>query len=288
LVPHSIRIDVPRDSINIQTRPWPTSNGAYVAKFRGIWNLRAMAMKQLRSQSEPEDVVTRFHKEIQAWSRLKHNNISPFIGLFVDSERFVYLVEPWPQNGDINQYLKAIRPSADRVALLSQIARGLAYLHEESVVHGDLRGANIAVNDIGEAVLSDIGVLRVALDDSNAVAVTAGLIEASAVRWMAPELLDPHIANPRLTKETDVYALGMVAIELYTGGPPLSRTKESKVPNEILAGTRPERPPIITAPSIRISDSLWVLVQKCWAKAPSSRPTALQIKHKLLAERSRR
>jgi len=70
------------------------------------------------------------------------------------------------------------------------------------------------VNDIGEAVLSDIGVLRVALDDSNAVAVTAGLIEASAVRWMAPELLDPHIANPRLTKETDVYALGMVAIEV--------------------------------------------------------------------------
>jgi hypothetical protein len=50
-------IDVPRDSINIQARPWPTSNGAYVAKFRGIWNLRAMAMKQLRSHSEPEDVV---------------------------------------------------------------------------------------------------------------------------------------------------------------------------------------------------------------------------------------
>lgn len=51
-------IDVPRDSITIQTRPWPTSNGAYIAKFRGIWNLRAMAMKQLKSQSEPEDIVT--------------------------------------------------------------------------------------------------------------------------------------------------------------------------------------------------------------------------------------
>lgn len=50
-------IDVPRDSINIQTRPWPTSNGVYVTKFRGIWNLRAMAMKQLRSHSEPEGVV---------------------------------------------------------------------------------------------------------------------------------------------------------------------------------------------------------------------------------------
>jgi hypothetical protein len=74
--------------------------------------------------------------------------------------------------------------------------------------------ANIAVNDIGEAVLSDIGVFRVALDDSNPVAVVAGLIEANAVRWMAPELLDPHAANPRLTKETDAYALSMVAIEV--------------------------------------------------------------------------
>lgn len=101
------------------------------------------------------------------------------------------------------------------------------------MVHGDLRGvreirtlsypgfshpgrakANIAVNDIGEAVLSDIGVLRVALDDSNPAAATAGLIEANAVRWMPPELLDPQVVNPRLTKETDVYALGMVAVEV--------------------------------------------------------------------------
>lgn len=50
-------IDVPRDSITVQTRPWPTSNGSYIAKFRGIWNLRSMAMKQLKSLSEPEDVV---------------------------------------------------------------------------------------------------------------------------------------------------------------------------------------------------------------------------------------
>lgn len=50
-------IDVPRDTIRLQTKPWPTSNGAYVAVFRGIWNLRAMAMKQLKPYSEPEDVV---------------------------------------------------------------------------------------------------------------------------------------------------------------------------------------------------------------------------------------
>ncbi|KAF8309801.1 hypothetical protein DL93DRAFT_1692801 [Clavulina sp. PMI_390] len=126
-------IDVPRDSITIQTKPWPTSNGTYTAKFRGIWNLRAMALKQLKSDLEPEDIVARFHKEIQAWSRLKHSNISPFIGVFVDAQRSIFLVEPWSLNGDVIQYLRAIRPSADRVALLSQIARGLAYLHEEQI-----------------------------------------------------------------------------------------------------------------------------------------------------------
>lgn len=50
-------IDVPRDSIRLQTKPWPTANGAYMSVFRGIWNLRAMAMKQLKPYSEPEDIV---------------------------------------------------------------------------------------------------------------------------------------------------------------------------------------------------------------------------------------
>lgn len=70
------------------------------------------------------------------------------------------------------------------------------------------------MNDVGEAVLSDIGVSRVALDDTNPAAVTAGLIEANAARWMAPELLDSHFESPRLTKETDIYAFSMLAIEV--------------------------------------------------------------------------
>lgn len=46
------------------------------------------------------------------------------------------------------------------------------------------------------------------------MAVTAGLIEANAARWMAPELLDSHIESPRLTKETDIYAFSMLVIEV--------------------------------------------------------------------------
>lgn len=94
------------------------------------------------------------------------------------------------------------------------MARGLAYLHEESVVHGDLRGANISINDSGEAVVNNIGVVRVALDDSNGTHVTESLKDASALRWMAPELLDPNLENPKLTKETDMYAFAMTAIEV--------------------------------------------------------------------------
>lgn len=46
------------------------------------------------------------------------------------------------------------------------------------------------------------------------MAVTAGLIEANAARWMAPELLDSHTESPRLTKETDIYAFSMLVIEV--------------------------------------------------------------------------
>lgn len=79
---------------------------------------------------------------------------------------------------------------------------------------GIISQANIAVNDVGEAVLSDIGIVRVALDDANPTTVISGLVAANATRWMAPELFDPHIEYPRLTKETDIYAFSMVAIEV--------------------------------------------------------------------------
>lgn len=67
---------------------------------------------------------------------------------------------------------------------------------------------------MGEAVLSDIGVFRISLDESNGSALATGLIEAGAARWMAPELLDPHVEHPKMSKETDVYAFSMTAIEV--------------------------------------------------------------------------
>lgn len=100
---------------------------------------------------------------------------------------------------------------------------------------------------------------------------------------MAPELLNPE--NPagennllvgasaggpnkisRPTKESDVYALAMVMIEVLSGRAPFDQYRDTVVIFKILSGNRPERPT-----STEVSDDVWKLIQNCWFKDPMQR-----------------
>lgn len=114
---------------------------------------------------------------------------------------------------------------------LSDVASGLDYLHEKDIVHGDLKGvrssgnfvfvahldtqANILVNDKCHAVLADFGLIAVI--PTNSFRLTMTTVGAGTVRWMAPELLNPEAYNfthCKPSKESDMYALGMVIYEV--------------------------------------------------------------------------
>lgn len=83
-----------------------------------------------------------------------------------------------------------------------------------------------------------------------------------ALRWTAPELLDPDQYNQevdRVTKESDIYALAMVIVEVMSGRVPYPAYKNEAVILKIMEERRPERP---THPDM--SDELWETVQGCW------------------------
>ena len=107
--------------------------------------------------------------------------------------------------------------------------------------------------------------------------------------WMSPELLDSQTGSDCPTRESDCYALGMVIYEVsrlnpshvqspvypsqvLTGVRPFHRLRPLKSVLAVLGGERPEKPP--NAESIGFSHTLWGLVQLCWSKSTSSRPTA--------------
>lgn len=92
---------------------------------------------------------------------------------------------------------------------MSQVLQGLLYLHEQGVVHRDIKGANILTTKQGLVKLADFGV----------ASRTTGLHESSVVGtpyWMAPEVIELSGASTA----SDIWSLGCTVIELLDGKPP--------------------------------------------------------------------
>lgn len=92
---------------------------------------------------------------------------------------------------------------------MSQVLHGLLYLHEQGVIHRDIKGANILTTKEGLVKLADFGV----------ASRTTGLSESSVVGtpyWMAPEVIELSGA----TTASDIWSLGCTVIELLEGKPP--------------------------------------------------------------------
>ncbi|KAE9387519.1 kinase-like protein, partial [Gymnopus androsaceus JB14] len=204
-----------------------------------------------------------FSQEALVWSQLKHPNVLPFLGTNVELFPESYcLTLPWCSNGNVMDYLRT-HPEVNKmgIAITSQISnifKGLAYLHTQNppVVHGDLKGANILVSDLGQCYLADFGLAGM-MSTLQTLSSTGDGTRGST-RWMAPELLD-YRTHSRPSTSTDMYSLGCTVFEIVTGAPPFSEIKlDYAVFNQVINGYRPSRP------AEGFSDGLWGAVEKCW------------------------
>ncbi|KAG6806834.1 hypothetical protein H0H92_009900 [Tricholoma furcatifolium] len=181
-----------------------------------------------------EQVMKQIFKEAIIWSQLSHPNILAIYGIYRSRGR-ISIVSPWMENGNIRTYLQN-KPATLRLPLALDVASGLSYLHEDGIIHGDLKGLNVLIDDAGRARLADFGLSGIA--DSKIPAWTSqssGASRGGTVAWKAPELFDPHsVENAKNTKESDVYAWGCVAYEIFTGDIPPD--------NVLLAPRRTARP----------------------------------------------
>ncbi|KAJ7731569.1 kinase-like domain-containing protein [Mycena maculata] len=239
---------------------------------------KPVALKHMRmfQGTDQRDMRRKFCREALVWQRLRHKHIVPLIG--IDTESFpssFCMVSPWMKNGTVIKYLSGIdqtkrRSTVDR--LIQEIAQGLAFLHKQNVVHGDLRGSNILVDDTGHACLTDFGLT--VLSDATVTQTNHG---AGSVRWMAPETLNPTtfgLQGLARTPASDIYAFGCVCLELYTGFPPFHEAilHDAPVMLQVMEGRRPDRP----AADV-ISDQIWTIMQKCWSHNFLKRPSIIDI-----------
>ncbi|KAL3661169.1 hypothetical protein V7S43_013778 [Phytophthora oleae] len=145
-----------------------------------------------------EEDKDQLQKEVKVWSELRHNNIAHFYGANFTTEPYFIVSESVET---MNAYIVREKPEPKRVyQLMFQAAAGLRYLHSHNIVHGDLNGRNIGINQHGVAMLTLVS-------ESSFVEEESG-----ALQWGAPEF-----DKKRPTFAADVFSLGMCVIAAING-----------------------------------------------------------------------
>ncbi|KAF9644755.1 kinase-like protein [Thelephora ganbajun] len=251
--------------------PDPFARGGCGDVYRGTLNGSMVRVKrvQVYLKDGPQEVAKTFCQEVVMWKRLKHSNVVPLLGITISPFQ---LISDWMSGGDLPEYIKK-NPDADRIGLLSDVAKGLCYLHSCNVIHGDLGGPNILVDRDGHAQITDFG-LAIVTQNLDSIR-SASSDEGHAVRWTAPEILNEEGTYSRAA---DIFSFAMVMLEVSTDTVPFGSGQDTMAKVAIMQGRRPARPE-----RSAVTGRLWELIKRCWGQEPQSRPDAAEVLKELLA-----
>ncbi|KAI0822902.1 hypothetical protein BC628DRAFT_1421313 [Trametes gibbosa] len=185
--------------------------GFFSRVYRGTWRDRTVAIKRL-VETAPQAA---FIQEMSIWKTLKHPNVLELLGASSTQSRPPwFFVSPYLANGSLVTYLKKLPSlnSVDALQMIHQIAKGMKYLHEHGILHGDLKAANVLVDDDGYCVISDFGQSEM---KSEAYRQSGMHNPRGTFRWQAPEIL---LGQSQLTRPVDVYAFAITCTEVLTKG----------------------------------------------------------------------
>jgi len=189
-----------------------------VYKVRHVEHKTILALKALPAYLlENQDMVARFEQESLLMTRLHHRNIARVLGTGRDEAlNLSYFVMEYIQGRTLKQYLyeKGPLPLAEVLEITRQVASALDYAHNQAppVIHRDIKPTNIMIEDhTGRAVVLDFGIAK-ELDDGEQARTKTGVM-IGTWKYCSPE----QLRHEPLSGSADVYSLGMVIYEMFTG-----------------------------------------------------------------------
>ncbi|KAJ5745293.1 hypothetical protein N7520_010475 [Penicillium odoratum] len=217
-------------------------------------------------------MVTALKHEISLLQGMHHPNIVQYLGTAADEEHLNIFLEYVP-GGSIATMLKQYNTFQEPLVknFVRQILAGLSYLHSKDIIHRDIKGANILVDNKGGVKISDFGISK-RVEASHVLGSRAshgggGLNRPSlqgSVYWMAPEV----VRQTAHTKKADIWSLGCLVVEMFIGAHPFPDCSQLQAIFAI--GSNQARPPAPDHVSQDAVEFLDMTFQVDYEKRPSA------------------
>ncbi len=205
-----------------------------VYKGRDPFIKRHVAVKTC--QSDDEEIKKRFFREAELAGNLHHPNVTTIYDFGVMEDGTPYIIQEFLTGEDLDRLIKRKVPLSlnRKVRILVDVCEGLGYAHGAGIIHRDIKPSNIRILEDGSVKLMDFGIAKSMLSAST---LTQTGITLGTASYLAPE----QIRGETLDARTDLFSLGVVAYELFTGQKPFAGDHISTVLYKIM-NEMPPRP----------------------------------------------
>ena len=240
-----------------------------VYKARDLELNETVALKVLRSDlAGTEEMATRFRTEIKLARKVSHPGVCR-IHDYGREGHLTYIVMEFLEGTDLKQELKALGalPPDQAFDVAIQIAEGVDAVHRVGIVHRDLKTSNVMKTVGGAVKLMDFGIAKSFGSDATAGATASGHVVGTP-EYMSPEQAKAETIDVR----SDVYALGIVIFELFTGDVPF----RGDTPLNTLLKHLQDPPPLEGPSALRLPPPLVPVLRKALAKTAAERQATVR------------
>ena len=208
-----------------------------------------------------EETLERFRHEVRLARTVSHPNVCRVYDIG-EIEGMPFLSMEYVDGEDLASLLRRIGrlPSDKALDIARRLCAGLSAAHEKGVLHRDLKPANIMLNGRGEVLITDFG-----------LAAAGGSVKGPEARQGTPAYMAPEqLAGEEVTVRCDIYALGLVLYEIFTG----KRAYEAESAAELMRLQAESTPRSITSIAKDADAAVESVIQRCLAHNPRDRPSS--------------